>query len=219
MASDKAGYIETFLTRATLRRLEAGAYEQLCEHLRQRSEEVQNIDLMTISGFCRNCLAKWLVVEARRLSDGLKSQNSDDEQVKKTIQALNALGYEEAAEYVYGMTYGDWKKRYAKKATDAVMEKYNASKSIHATHDKDLLAVKGEKPVTPAHKEASSPTLLSNVCCQDPELMAASEPRPAPAGPPVKKTQRGYTSSSSTSFGHDQIQTEYSDNQRSRFFW
>lgn len=45
-------------SQAILTRLQAGAFESLCEHLRARSESVQNMELMTISGFCRNCLAK-----------------------------------------------------------------------------------------------------------------------------------------------------------------
>jgi hypothetical protein len=38
--------------------MEAGAFRELCQHLRERSDQVQNIDLMTLAGFCRNCLAK-----------------------------------------------------------------------------------------------------------------------------------------------------------------
>ena len=48
----------TKLSKAILTRLQAGAFESLCQHLKDRSELVQNMELMTISGFCRNCLAK-----------------------------------------------------------------------------------------------------------------------------------------------------------------
>lgn len=113
---------------------------------------------------------QWMVVEARSLADELKGGGEDDEIVK----ALDALGYDEAAEYVYGMGYGEWKKRYAKKATDETMEQYNASKPIHATHDKDLLATRGEKPDMPVAPNAMSSTVLSNICCQDPEEAARS---------------------------------------------
>ena len=41
-----------------MERMEAGAFRELCQHLRERSNQVQNIDLMTVGGFCRNCLAK-----------------------------------------------------------------------------------------------------------------------------------------------------------------
>lgn len=49
---------EMLLSERVMIRLQAGAFVSLCQHLRIRSDEVQNIDLMTISGFCRNCLAK-----------------------------------------------------------------------------------------------------------------------------------------------------------------
>jgi hypothetical protein len=49
---------EILLSERVMIRLQAGAFVSLCQHLRIRSDEVQNIDLMTISGFCRNCLAK-----------------------------------------------------------------------------------------------------------------------------------------------------------------
>ena len=49
---------EILLSEKVMLRLQAGAFLSLCQHLRTRSDEVRNIDLMTISGFCRNCLAK-----------------------------------------------------------------------------------------------------------------------------------------------------------------
>jgi hypothetical protein len=51
-------YVEQYLPPAIVEKLEAGAFQSLCTHLRDRSDEVQNIDLMTLSGFCRNCMAK-----------------------------------------------------------------------------------------------------------------------------------------------------------------
>lgn len=51
-------YCETYIPKPILGKLQSGAFEQLCEHLRERSDQVENIKLMTISGFCRNCLAK-----------------------------------------------------------------------------------------------------------------------------------------------------------------
>jgi uncharacterized protein len=53
-----SNYIQDLLPPSVVEKLEAGAFQSLCNHLRERSDEVQNIDLMTISGFCRNCLAK-----------------------------------------------------------------------------------------------------------------------------------------------------------------
>ena len=51
-------YCRDSLPPDVVEKLEAGAFRQLCRHLQERSDEVQNIDLMTLSGFCRNCLAK-----------------------------------------------------------------------------------------------------------------------------------------------------------------
>lgn len=51
-------YVEEYLPPHLVEKLEAGAFRSLCSHLKERSDAVQNIDLMTVSGFCRNCLAK-----------------------------------------------------------------------------------------------------------------------------------------------------------------
>ena len=174
-------------------KLEAGAFASLRTHLQDRSDAVQNIDLMTLSGFCRNCLAKWLVVEARKLSADLEMASDPSANNAQLIQALDALGYDETAEHVYGCAYGEWKKRHAKKATDEQMDRYNASKPLHAAHDKELLAVKAEKPtgdeaVALAAASSSQPTgvaspapdnnaknpLLSDVCCEDVEGAAGA---------------------------------------------
>lgn len=71
--------------------LEAAAFRKLVSHLRERTD-VQNIDLMNLSGFCRNCLAKWYRAEAEQR--GI---------------ALDDLA---AREIIYGMPYEDWKKKY-----------------------------------------------------------------------------------------------------------
>ncbi len=68
--------------------LEAATYRRLRDHLRQHTE-VQNIDLMNLADFCRNCLSKWYAAEAQ--SKGLE------------------LEYEAARELVYGMPYAEWK--------------------------------------------------------------------------------------------------------------
>ncbi|KAL7578072.1 hypothetical protein ACA910_015006 [Epithemia clementina (nom. ined.)] len=130
------GSLLLLLPPEIVEKLEAGAFRQLCRHLQERSDAVSNMDLMTLSGFCRNCLAKWMVVEARSLVD----QPTSTALSADLIRALNTLGYEETAQYVYGMPYDTWKKRHQKKATDEQMEKYNASAPLHAQHDKALLA-------------------------------------------------------------------------------
>jgi len=71
--------------------VEAAAFRRLVEHLRERND-VQNIDLMTLAGFCRNCLAKWYRAAA------------EEEGVD--------LEYDGAREIVYGMPYDEWKARY-----------------------------------------------------------------------------------------------------------
>jgi hypothetical protein len=64
-----------------------------------------------------------MVVEARKLSDELKTttNNNNTQEIQQVCQALDALGYEEAAQYVYGCDYQDWKKAHAKKATEEQM--------------------------------------------------------------------------------------------------
>ncbi len=76
--------------------LEAAAFRTLVAHLRERTD-VQNIDLMNLAGFCRNCLSKWYRAAAEE-------------------QGLD-LGYEQAREIVYGMPYEEWKARYQGEAT------------------------------------------------------------------------------------------------------
>lgn len=76
--------------------LEAAAFRTLVAHLRERTD-VQNIDLMNLAGFCRNCLSKWYRAAAEE-------------------QGLD-LSYEQAREIVYGMPYEEWKARYQGEAT------------------------------------------------------------------------------------------------------
>ena len=82
----------------------AEVLETLIEHLRKRND-VQNIDLMHLSGFCRNCFSKWYVSAAKK-----KDLNID---------------YEEAREIIYGMPYLDWKKKYQKEANQEQLDKLN----------------------------------------------------------------------------------------------
>ena len=73
--------------------LQSAAFERLLQHLDQR-KDVQNIDLMNLAGFCRNCLSKWYREEAE----------------KKGI----AISDMDAREYVYGIPYSEWKEKYQK---------------------------------------------------------------------------------------------------------
>jgi len=71
--------------------IEASAFRRLLSHLDER-KDVQNIDLMNLAGFCRNCLSKWYVAAA------------EDKGI--------SIDYEAARQRVYGMTYEEWKAKY-----------------------------------------------------------------------------------------------------------
>jgi uncharacterized protein len=73
--------------------IEAAAFRRLVEHFRERSD-VQNIDVMNLAGFCRNCLAKWYRAAA-------EERGVD-------------LGYDDAREIIYGMPYEEWKAKHQK---------------------------------------------------------------------------------------------------------
>jgi uncharacterized protein len=78
--------------------LEAAVFRRLLAHL-DAHKEVQNIDLMNLAGFCRNCLSKWYVAAAAERGE--------------------TIGYEAARELVYGMPYDQWKQLYQKEASSA----------------------------------------------------------------------------------------------------
>lgn len=77
-------------------RIEAAVLRRLLAHLDDR-KDVQNIELMNLAGFCRNCLSKWYMAAAEE--QGLK------------------VDYDQARERVYGMPYGEWKAKYQSEAT------------------------------------------------------------------------------------------------------
>jgi hypothetical protein len=91
--------------------LEAAVFRRLVRHFRERSD-VQNIDLMTISGFCRNCLGDWYREAA----------------AEKGI----ALEKDEARGLIYGMPPTDWKKRYQKDATPEQQAAFERSQKTHS---------------------------------------------------------------------------------------
>ena len=81
--------------------------------------------LMTISGFCRHCFGKWMVLEARKLSKQLSTDDKladrfirEGETCQDIVHALDKWGYDDAAIIVYGCTYDVWKKRHQTRATD-----------------------------------------------------------------------------------------------------
>ncbi len=91
--------------------LEAAAFRGLIEHL-QRRTDVQNIDLMNLSGFCRNCLSKWYMAAAKERG----IEMSDDE----------------AREIVYGMPYNEWKAQHQTKASEEQQKTFEETKPLHA---------------------------------------------------------------------------------------
>lgn len=91
--------------------LEAAAFRGLVEHL-QRRTDVQNIDIMNLAGFCRNCLSKWYFAAAGECGVD--------------------MSYDEACEAVYGMPYAEWKEKYQQKATAEQLERFEQSKPQHA---------------------------------------------------------------------------------------
>lgn len=87
--------------------LEAATFRRLRDHLRAHTE-VQNIDLMNLADFCRNCLSKWYKAEAE----------------ERGLQ----LEYEAARELVYGMPYSEWKDKYQKETSKEKIAQFAANK-------------------------------------------------------------------------------------------
>ena len=83
--------------------IKAKVLDHLIEHLQKRTD-VQNIDLMNLSGFCRNCLSKWYG--------------------KYSSELGYDLDYEETRKIIYGMPYSDWKYKYQKEATTEQLQKF-----------------------------------------------------------------------------------------------
>ncbi|MAZ87302.1 MAG: deoxycytidine triphosphate deaminase [Cellvibrionaceae bacterium] len=84
------------MDQQTKTELEAAAFRRLLKHLDER-KDVQNIDLMILAGFCRNCLSKWMM--------GAAEEKGVD------------MDYDQAREAVYGMPYSEWKDNHQQKAT------------------------------------------------------------------------------------------------------
>ncbi len=91
--------------------LEAAAFRGLVAHLQKRTD-VQNIDLMNLAGFCRNCMSKWYLAEAE--ARGIE------------------MDYEGARERVYGMPYSEWKSKHQLPATEEQKQRFAETKPDHA---------------------------------------------------------------------------------------
>jgi hypothetical protein len=97
----------TKLDKSLVTELEAAAFRRLVEHLRTRTD-VQNIDLMNLAGFCRNCLSNWYQEAA----------------TEKGLQ----LTKEGAREVIYGMPYSEWQARHQTESTPAAKAAFEKSK-------------------------------------------------------------------------------------------
>ncbi|MBT4702101.1 MAG: DUF1244 domain-containing protein [Rhodospirillaceae bacterium] len=91
--------------------LEAAAFRGLVAHLQKRTD-VQNIDVMNLAGFCRNCMSKWYMAAA-------KERDID-------------MDYDQAREVVYGMPYDEWKDKHQGSASDEQKQTFQDTKSLHA---------------------------------------------------------------------------------------
>ncbi|NQV48755.1 MAG: DUF1244 domain-containing protein [Rhodospirillaceae bacterium] len=95
----------------TRTKIEAAAFRGLIGHLQKRTD-AQNIDIMNLAGFCRNCLSKWYLAAAKE-------------------QGLDTT-YDDALEAVYGMPYADWKGKYQKDASEDQKRLFEETKPLHA---------------------------------------------------------------------------------------
>ena len=96
------------LTETQRRDFEAAAFRRLVEHLRERGD-VQNIDLMNLAGFCRNCLSNWYREAAEAAGIELSKDSS--------------------REIVYGMPYAEWQRKYQTEASDAKKTAFEENRS------------------------------------------------------------------------------------------
>ena len=87
--------------------IEAAVFRRLVEHLNERTD-VQNIDLMNLAGFCRNCLSKWYVAAA--------------------AEEGHTVDYEAARKLVYGMPYSEWKAKYQAEASVEQLKQFDKNR-------------------------------------------------------------------------------------------
>ena len=99
------------MTKDQQTQIEAAAFRGLVQHLQQR-RDVQNIDLMNLAGFCRNCLAKWYSAEAKSL--GLE------------------FDYAQARGAISGMTNTEWKANFQGKASEEQLKRFEETSELHA---------------------------------------------------------------------------------------
>ena len=91
--------------------LEAAAFRGLIKHLQARTD-AQNIDIMNLAGFCRNCLSKWYMAEAK-------------------VRGVE-MSYDQAREVIYGMPFSQWKDKHQDEASEDQMKLFEKTKPLHA---------------------------------------------------------------------------------------
>ena len=96
------------MTPGQIQQIEAGVFKRLVAHL-DNNKDVQNIDLMILADFCRNCLSKWYVAEAKALGED--------------------MDYEAAREKIYGMPYAQWKDKYQPPASPEQLAAFEAKQN------------------------------------------------------------------------------------------
>jgi uncharacterized protein len=101
------------MDKATKTELEAQAFRRLLKHLQTRTD-VQNIDMMNLAGFCRNCLSNWM----------------QDAAVEKGLE----LSKDQAREHVYGMPFAEWKAKYQVEATPDQQQKFATETAKPKSH-------------------------------------------------------------------------------------
>ncbi|CAG2090427.1 DUF1244 domain-containing protein [Xanthomonas euroxanthea] len=101
----------TSTSDSTTTSIEAAAFRRLLQHLNQQRPDVQNIDLMILAGFCRNCLGDWY-------REAAEAQGQP-------------MSKEQAREAVYGMPFADWKQRHQKDATPEQLDAFAAAQRRH----------------------------------------------------------------------------------------
>ncbi len=95
----------------TQTQMEAAAFRGLIAHLQERTD-VQNIDLMNLAGFCRNCMSKWYLAAGKDLGVD--------------------IDYDQACEAVYGIPYSEWKEKHQLKASEGQLKTFEETKPVHA---------------------------------------------------------------------------------------
>jgi molybdenum cofactor synthesis domain-containing protein len=138
---------------------EAYAFRRLLLHL-QAHPEVQNMEAMTTTGFCRNCLAKWMLSGLREMAP---------------LPLAAPLEYDEVACYVYGMPQKDWKKEHQRKATPEDMARYEASKPLHASH---AVGAQTPVPAAPSAQPLTLPLPAAAACSAAPSSALPQEGQP-----------------------------------------